>query len=126
MTSDQTIHPCSVSGPRGTDYYLCGTCSKQYATEERASVGGAFSCANCERLADAAPDLLAACERADLALHDWLHQYAPEFCDADRVSQARSRITNQGGTIAYLSDIFVELSAAIAKAKPEPRKDNAQ
>lgn len=62
--SDQTIHPCSVSGRPSTDYYVCGRCNKQCAIEERKSVGGAFSCDNCERLADAAPDLLAACEKS--------------------------------------------------------------
>ena len=55
-----------------------------------------------------------ALERANLALDDWLNRYASDLCDPDRVAQARSRITNQGGTIAYITDVRTQGEAALA------------
>lgn len=55
-----------------------------------------------------------ALERADFALEDWINMYASELCTSDRAAQARSRIRSQGGTIAYVTDIREESSAALA------------
>lgn len=45
-----------------------------------------------------------ALERSRLAIDDWLHSYAPEFCDEDSVAQTRSRISEKG-TIGYIADV---------------------
>ena len=61
-----------------------------------------------------------ALERSLLALNDWIHTYAPEMCDADDVARSRSRIRNQGGTLAYLADITLEVRQAIAALEEQP------
>lgn len=40
--------------------------------------------------------LQGAVETAIIALDDWINIYAPEFCDADRVKQARRRLAEHG------------------------------
>ena len=40
-----------------------------------------------------------------LVLDDWVHQYAPEFCNDDSVARTRSRIAAHGGTLAYIADM---------------------
>lgn len=57
--------------------------------------------------------LEAALERSCLAIEDWINTYASEFCDEDRVAQARSRISGQGGTIAYTASVLEQASAAL-------------
>ena len=37
-------------------------------------------------------------------LDDWLDTYASEFCDEKRVAEARQRLREAGGTLAYISD----------------------
>lgn len=69
------------------------------------------------RLFAAAPDLLAALETATVALDDWLHQYAPEFCGEPYVSETKKRIRAGGGTLAYVATIQEAIHAAIVKAK---------
>lgn len=49
-------------------------------------------------------NLREALERSRMAIDDWLHSYAPEFCDEDSVAQTRSRISEKG-TIGYISDV---------------------
>lgn len=38
------------------------------------------------------------------ALDDWTNTYAEDFCDKNRVKEAKNRIKNSGGTIAYIAD----------------------
>lgn len=38
------------------------------------------------------------------ALDDWTNTYASEFCDENRVAEARKRIKDNGGTVAYIAD----------------------
>lgn len=45
-----------------------------------------------------------ALERSRMAIDDWLHSYAPEFCDEDSVAQTRSRISEKG-TLGYIADV---------------------
>lgn len=44
---------------------------------------------------------------ADLrvALNDWLHQYAPDQCESERVHDALNRIGANGGTLAYIGEL---------------------
>ena len=44
-----------------------------------------------------------ALERSSIALDDWLNIYASEFCNENRVAEARKRV-HEFGTIAYIAD----------------------
>ena len=72
---------------------------------------------NAQPTTELAEAMEAALERADLALADWLHHYAPELCHKDDVARTRSRIANQGGTITYISDVAQEVRTAIKLLK---------
>lgn len=52
---------------------------------------------------------LEALELSYVALNDWLHQYASEFCNEDGVKEAEARIREAGGTLAYITDIREEI-----------------
>lgn len=39
------------------------------------------------------------------ALDDWLNTYASEFCKKERVDEAKKRIRDKGGTLAYIAKI---------------------
>ena len=43
--------------------------------------------------------------RSNQALDDWVRTYAPEFCGDEHVEETRKRITEGGGTLAYIADI---------------------
>jgi hypothetical protein len=42
---------------------------------------------------------------ADLALLDWMIQYAPDECSAEHIEAARERVMAKGGTLAYIAAI---------------------
>lgn len=46
------------------------------------------------------------------ALDAWLNTYAEEFCDPARVAQAKERIAEHGGTLAYIAEITQALRVA--------------
>ncbi len=46
-----------------------------------------------------------ALKRSSQALNDWLNVYASLFCDEKRVNEARKRIRDSGGTVAYIADV---------------------
>ena len=50
-------------------------------------------------------DLQAALKRSEIAIEDWFNIYASEFCDEKRVAEARARIRENGGTLAYIADV---------------------
>ena len=50
-------------------------------------------------------ELSKALELSMTALDDWLNTYASEFCDEARVKEARERIMEEGGTLAYIADV---------------------
>ena len=45
-----------------------------------------------------------ALDQSRIALDDWVNTYAPEFCDAARVEEARARI-RQHGTLGYVATV---------------------
>ena len=56
-------------------------------------------------------------EFAQLILDDWLHHFAPEFCNDEDVARTRSRINAHGGTLGYIADCNVVLAKARAKKR---------
>lgn len=54
-------------------------------------------------------------EKSARALDDWILTYAPEHCDEKNVEEAWVRITNNGGTLSYITDIRTEIEEFIEK-----------
>ena len=50
-------------------------------------------------------------ERAETALNDWIHTYAPEMCDQEHVDATMKRIA-QCGTLAYIAKVLMDVRAA--------------
>ena len=50
-----------------------------------------------------------------VAIDDWLHQYAGEFCDEKYVAETIQRIRDNGGTLAYIADVQEANRAALQK-----------
>ena len=55
--------------------------------------------------------LTASINAAILALDDWTHSYAPDFCDEARVTEARARLT-ENGTLWYIATTVDRLRKA--------------
>lgn len=61
------------------------------------------------------------------ALGDWATTYAPEFGGAENVKASWQRITDGGGTLAYIGDLIsqindeLERTASETSACPQPR-----
>ena len=49
--------------------------------------------------------MTSALHAAILALGDWVNIYAPEFCDEQRVEEAKARI-NEQGTLQYVATVI--------------------
>lgn len=63
-------------------------------------------------------ELAEAVKRSNLALNDWLHQYAGEFCNEAEVEAAMKRI-GAVGTIAYIADATKANRDALSKASQD-------
>lgn len=48
---------------------------------------------------------MAALDASRVAIDDWLNIYAHDMCDEQRVKEARVRIFESGGTLAYIARI---------------------
>lgn len=48
---------------------------------------------------------MAALDASRVAIDDWLNTYAPDECNENRVKEARTRIFENGGTLAYIAQI---------------------
>ena len=59
--------------------------------------------------------------RAVVALNDWTQTYAEEFCDPENVEQAKKRIEESGGTIAYIADLVSDINAFLAQPEQADR-----
>jgi hypothetical protein len=58
-----------------------------------------------------------ALKRSITALDDWLNTYASEFCHEWRVKEARERIMEEGGTLAYIGDLQAQNRKALGETK---------
>jgi hypothetical protein len=61
---------------------------------------------------------VAALERSNLAMNDWVSTYAAEMCNEADVAEARKRI-NEFGTLGYIGDVLDQVRAALKLAKGE-------
>jgi hypothetical protein len=52
-------------------------------------------------------------KRCSVALDDWLNTYAHEMCAEKRVREATKRISDGGGTLAYIADLQQEIRKCI-------------
>ena len=54
-----------------------------------------------------------------VALNDWVHSYAPEMCGASHVAETQKRVSEAGGTLAYIGDLLSRLGRALHSALPD-------
>jgi hypothetical protein len=52
-----------------------------------------------------------AVDAAILALDDWTHVYAPEYCDSTDVANSKLRL-QENGTVWYIANVLDKLRAA--------------
>ena len=72
-----------------------------------------------------APSPKEALERSIVAIDDWLNVYASELCNQDRVDEANHRISNAGGTLAYIANVQQQNRAALATLQPSGERREA-
>lgn len=65
-------------------------------------------------LSERVEELETALDTANTALEDWLHKYAPDECKQERVEETKKRISDAGGTLAYLANVFATIRRALA------------
>ena len=63
----------------------------------------------------------AALMAADLALTDWVRMYAPEHCDTRHVFESGKRVSEAGGTLAYIAKVRKQIKEALNEQKLPPR-----
>lgn len=61
-------------------------------------------------------ELVAALDTSVVAINDWLHIYAEDECNADRVAEAKARVLEHG-TLAYIAEVQEKNRAALTSAK---------
>lgn len=61
--------------------------------------------------------LVVALDESRIAIDDWLNTYASELCGEARVEAAHKRISDNGGTLAYIASIQEQNRAALKLAK---------
>ena len=62
-------------------------------------------------------ELVEALDSSRIAIDDWLHCYAPEFCGKAHVQETRDRLLKAGGTLAYIADIQHDNRAALTAVR---------
>lgn len=72
-----------------------------------------------------APSIKEALERSIVVIDDWLNVYASELCNQDRVDEANHRISNAGGTLAYIANVQQQNRAALATLQPSGERREA-
>lgn len=70
-------------------------------------------------------ELEAALRASRIGLDDWLNQYASELCDEERVKEARERIADNGGTLAYIAQLQDQNRRALEGKEEHGTKSNA-
>ena len=58
-------------------------------------------------------ELEAALQVSNIAMNDWLAQYAGELCGEEHVKDSLVRIDHSGGTLAYIADVTKANRAAL-------------
>jgi hypothetical protein len=56
------------------------------------------------------------------ALNAWIHTYAPDMCDEERVEHYRNLISDHGGTLYYIAELNKLLAAAMTTHVLVPRE----
>ena len=64
-------------------------------------------------------DLVIALEQTTRAIDDLLNMYAADFCDEDRLREARNRILQNGGTLAYIAHVQKTNKEALKRHEDE-------
>ena len=54
-------------------------------------------------------------KRCEIALTDWVLQYAPEQCERRHVISSSIRISALGGTLAYIGDLLYDIREELRK-----------
>lgn len=70
-------------------------------------------------------ELEEALQASRIGLDDWLNQYASELCDEERVKEARERIADNGGTLAYIAQLQDQNRRALEGKEEHGTKSNA-
>jgi hypothetical protein len=83
-------------------------------TKERDEAEEQFHAARAE-----AERLKAALVAAMQAVNDWIITYAADQCGQEEVKAARKRISDGGGTLAYVTDIMEMADKALAATAPK-------
>jgi hypothetical protein len=63
--------------------------------------------------------LQAALRRHMIVVDDWMHIYAPDMCDDDRVKEAQARAHSRG-TLAYIAEAQDDARTALGSPCPRP------
>jgi hypothetical protein len=71
-----------------------------------------------ERAESSCEAMAKALERSCIALSDWIHTYASEFCHEDKVAEAKARIM-EAGTLAYVAGVQEQNYTALAEYRKE-------
>lgn len=53
---------------------------------------------------------------AKIAMDDWLHSYAPEFCGEDSVKETQARL-EAGGTVHYIAVVTEHLTKVLKESE---------
>lgn len=64
-----------------------------------------------------------ALQAAIIALNDWLHIYAPEFCSEEHVKESQDRVFEYG-TLAYISSVTTQCRDALRLDKENDQNSN--
>jgi len=100
----------------------CVDCRQPYP---KWSVDSGMKCPECKRrlllvARDAQVEAMHAALTASVrALDNWLNMYAPEYCDSQRVAEARQEIIAGSGTLAYIAKLQQVNRAALASGGRE-------
>ncbi|NTF16891.1 hypothetical protein G6L37_00430 [Agrobacterium rubi] len=66
-----------------------------------------------------------ALKMAQRGLNDWMHVFATDLCQAERVAEAERRVYEHG-TLAYIADLNERIGAALAQTdtqQPTQQRD---
>ncbi len=70
-------------------------------------------CTTIERLTAREQVLVKALERSIVAIDDWLHLFAGEFCNEADVLESKKRVYEHG-TLSYISEVQSQIRAALS------------